>query len=151
MNTLMIHSFIWMVRYIWWRAFRRSLIKSLISSGELKFLKKVESPWKVHYYVEKYERLKWHVQFIDRLVPDFCETLQNINEPWYPMTSNFKKDCPFEAGYIEAYNHVEILKHLPFIPITMIGKYRATIKSFFIENGSEATDCTRIGIDVIQG
>lgn len=114
-------------------------------------MKRIESPWKVHYFIEKYERLKWHTQIIDRRVSDFCAVLQSIKEPWYELTSSFgKKNCPYEAGHVETFTNVRVAKHTDKIPYNFIGKYRATMKSFFKdENGSEVIDCARVGLEAI--
>jgi hypothetical protein len=68
-------------------------------NGTWKFLKTVKSPWKWIIFTEKFERNQWNVEAFNRVIPDFCQVIQNQNEPWHFVTKNFKhKNCPFPAG-----------------------------------------------------
>lgn len=126
-------------------------IKNNVSlTGNMKFLRKVESPWKSHYFIEKYERSHWHKALIDRKIADFCAGLQIPTEPWYRMTSTFsKKNCPYEAGHVEKFEMVSVAGASKSSNFALIGKYRVTLLSFFVdEDGRQVTDCMRIGFEL---
>lgn len=118
----------------------------------MKYLKEVKSPWSSHYFIEKYERSKWHKAVVDRKIADFCIGLQNPTEPWYRFTSTFnKKNCPFEAGHVENFEMVPVAGASKYISFAMVGKYRATFLSYFTEDdGSRETDCVRTGFEVLD-
>lgn len=123
-----------------------------ILKGKFKFLKRIEGPWKVHYFIEKYDRMRWHAAIIDRKVPDFCKALNAVKEPWYDFTRQFKqKDCPYEAGHVEVFENAAVARNLGPIPFPLIGKYRASVVSYFTdENGAEVKDCARAGFDILE-
>lgn len=130
----------------------RNKREHLVYIGELRFLKRVESPWKAYYFMEKYERMRWHKSMFDRKLPDYCAGLQNSAEPWYSFTSSFKqKSCPFDAGHIETFDMVPIANVPDYIPFSFVGKYRVTFLSYFIDDdGSKVTDCMRLGLEIIK-
>lgn len=66
-------------------------------NGSVKFLKKVESPWFLHIYTEKFERGEWNVYAMNRKIKDFCAVLHNPLEVWYRYSKNLK-GCPLAAG-----------------------------------------------------
>lgn len=83
-------------------------------------MKRVESPWKSHYFIEKFERKKWLKAIIDRQIPDFCGSIDNQKEPWVYVTTHIKKkNCPFEAGHVEVFEHAEIKRIPDYIPFTV--------------------------------
>ena len=68
-------------------------------NGTWKILGDVKSPWAVTIFTEKYIRNQWSVVILNKKIPDFCEVVQKITEPWYYVTSHFiPKNCPFPAG-----------------------------------------------------
>lgn len=68
-------------------------------NGSWNFLKEVKSPWPSTIFTERYDRGQWNIELVSKKIPDFCEVIQNPNEPWYEMTSQFEhKHCPFPAG-----------------------------------------------------
>lgn len=68
-------------------------------NGTWIFLKEVKSPWTTNIFTERYDRGQWNIELISKNTQDFCEVIQNPNEPWYGATSMFEhKYCPFPAG-----------------------------------------------------
>lgn len=121
-------------------------------------MKAVKSPWRVDFFLEKYERSRWHKQFFDHKIFDICPHLFNSSEPWFHITAHFKqKHCPFEAGHIEHFgsspHSEEEVAYLPSdVTFSMAGKYRGNFVSYFTdENGSISIECVRIAGEVIEG
>lgn len=121
-------------------------------SGNFKVLRKVESPWKTHIYIEKYERGKWHIAIVDKKVNDFCQSIQDPKQIWYRFTSRLKhKNCPFEAGYVEAFENLKVGKLPDYFSYALLGRYRSTW-SFDLPDGSGKlqNQCVRIGFEIVQ-
>ena len=68
-------------------------------NGTLKFLEEVKGPWPATIFAEKLIRNQWTPEKLNKNIPDFCKVVQNVNKPWYYVTSHFvPKYCPFPAG-----------------------------------------------------
>jgi hypothetical protein len=113
----------------------------------MKFLKRVERPWKAYYYIEKFDRNQWNTALIDKKIADFCDALHEKKAPWYFFTSKMKSVCPFEAGTEDNFNMVPTYS-LPkaMANFALIGKYRVTFYSYF----AESTDCTRTAFEITE-
>lgn len=70
---------------------------SVFLNGSVRFLKTIESPWKVHMVGEKFERGEWNVYAFNKKVADFCAVMHSPAEVWYPYFKDFN-GCPIEAG-----------------------------------------------------
>jgi hypothetical protein len=72
-------------------------------------------------------------------------------EPWYGLFSLFeKKNCPFPVGHVEYINNEKIAGAPEFIPYTLIGKYRCTMKLTFEEDKGPHTDCATLALEVMD-
>jgi hypothetical protein len=125
-----------------------------LKTGIVKIKKLIKAPWKSYFYAEIFDRSKWHRAMVDRHVPDFCAGLMHQNEPWYPLTSQFSQQCPYEAGFVQVFDNIDFQKLTvlpPYFTRTLIGKYRATFFSELKdENGTTQTDCLRIGFEIAE-
>lgn len=72
---------------------------NVFMNGSWNFLKEVKSPWVSTVFAERYERGQWNVEKLHKRIPDFCDSIQSDQEPWYHVTKHFEpKNCPFPAG-----------------------------------------------------
>lgn len=115
--------------------------------------KKIISPWKMHYHIEKYDRGHWFTSMINREIPDFCKVIADPKAPWRLITSHLKKNkCPYDAGSAETFD-MEPISHsqLPdYINFSMTGRYRVTFTSIFTdEDGSTNQECWKAGFEVM--
>lgn len=115
--------------------------------------KTIRSPWKLRYYIEKYDRGQWHTSIIDREIPDFCKVINDQKAPWKIFTSHLKqKTCPYEAGYEQTFDMEPVPEAVlpPYFSVTMIGKYRAVTISYLIdENGKTHEECSKISFEIM--
>lgn len=65
--------------------------------GPVKFLHPVKSPYKAHFYAEKFIRGQWNLEIYNRVIPDFCSVMLEPSEIWYKLFEG-QKGCPYEAG-----------------------------------------------------
>lgn len=68
-------------------------------NGSIVILKEIQSPWHLVLYGEKYDRGSWYRKGPYKTITNFCKSMQDPLEPWYPFTKNFEhKECPLKAG-----------------------------------------------------
>lgn len=89
---------------------------------------------------------------IDRKISDFCEVAQGSSEPWYRFTSQFsKKNCPYDAGYVETFVEKDFGLMSKLITPTFLGKYRVFFYQYLNDKKEgEIVDCVKIGFEFIN-
>ncbi|KAL7040088.1 hypothetical protein ACKWTF_000262 [Chironomus riparius] len=121
-------------------------------NGKLKVYNAINPPWKMHYFIEKYDRGKWFTSMVDREIPDFCKVITDKKAPWHFIVDHLKRpSCPYAKNGVETFNMELVESALPsYYTFTMTGKYRVTfISTFTGEDGQPYDECQRLGFEMM--
>lgn len=122
-----------------------------LPTGKIKITRPIESPWKTHMYVEKFDRGKWNIALLDRKIADFCKSIQNPVELWYRFTSKLQHNsCPFHVGDEEDFDNKPVTKLPDYFSRTLIGKYRFHFRMFIPDGNIIRNECIRIGFEIME-
>ncbi|KAG5676223.1 hypothetical protein PVAND_006072 [Polypedilum vanderplanki] len=122
-------------------------------NGIFKVERKIKKPWKMHYYIERFDRGSWHMAIMDRVIPDFCKVMADPKAPWSVFVNHLRqKQCPFEEGYEQKFD-MEYVKEsiLPeYYGLGMMGQYRVFCVSHFLEqDGNIFEECLKLTFDIV--
>ncbi|CAO1339475.1 unnamed protein product [Diamesa tonsa] len=121
--------------------------------GNLKVLRLIQAPWRIKISMEKFENNKWQPSVINRLIPEFCSTIQNPKEVHYHVTKNWvPKNCPYEAGTVIVFK-MQQMNEFPFnFPPSLAGKWRINLEGWFFEGvgKKQGYDCKRFGCELVD-
>jgi hypothetical protein len=124
----------------------------LFKIGKLKIYNGINPPWKMHYFIEKYDRGKWFTALVNREVADFCEVISDKKAPWYFISSHLKQpNCPFEKNTGESFDMELVKSILPsYYTYAMTGKYRVTFVSSFVgEDAQPYEECWKLSFEML--
>ncbi|XP_021708001.1 uncharacterized protein LOC110678833 [Aedes aegypti] len=97
----------------------------LFYNGSITFLKVFRSPWKFRLTSKRLERGTWQPGMVSKEYPDLCTAMKNPFETGlYKVTQKITKNCPFEAGYVQIFDMVDIGTFGMDIPPSFAGEWK---------------------------
>ncbi|KAL7025621.1 hypothetical protein ACKWTF_013566 [Chironomus riparius] len=99
-----------------------------VANGTCILLTAVNTPWKLNFYGEQYERGHWMKKF-ERNFQDFCKNILKPGELWYdPFNKKLKgKQCPYNKNQIFPADEDTVYFDVSYMPPTFQGRWRFTI------------------------
>nr|XP_029736435.1 uncharacterized protein LOC115271090 [Aedes albopictus] len=114
-------------------------------NGSIKFLKDYSSPIKLKIVSKRLQRGTWLPGILNKEIGDFCRVMGNPLEPGvYKTTENIDKRCPFEAGFVQKFDMVEVGSYGMDIPPSFAGDWKFYVNVYTFRNRRLDHECISV-------
>ncbi|XP_065078914.1 uncharacterized protein LOC135701897 [Ochlerotatus camptorhynchus] len=122
----------------------------IIINGNFTFLTDVVAPYPVYFHSERMERGEWRPTLIDKPLRDFCASLLDPLEVWYPVMKQLDQlHCPFSAGHVIKLDNIKY-KFPVKISHQFLGDWRIYMEHRDVMRDSEPLGCLMQYFTVIE-